>query len=79
MSLQHGLKVVVFGLLGFAFGEWWSVILMMVSAGAAGTWTGRNVLNRIDERRFVMALNALLVLISLRLIWQGMSEFWSVD
>ena len=79
MTLQHGLKVAVFGFLGFAFAEWWGVILIMVLAGAAGTWTGRNVLNRIDERRFLLALNALLVLISLRLIWQGLSGLWSAD
>lgn len=79
MTLQHGLKVVVFGLLGFAFGEWWGVILLMVIAGAAGTWTGRNVLNRIDERRFVLALNTLLVLISLRLIWQGFAALSVAD
>ena len=76
MTLQHGLKVVVFGLLGFAFGAWWAVIALMIAAGAAGTWTGRHVLNRIDDRRFRLALNALLILISLRLIWQGGVELW---
>lgn len=74
MTLQHGLKVAVFGLLGFAFAAWGAVILAMVLAGAAGTWTGRHVLNRIDDRRFGLALNALLVLISLRLIWQGLGD-----
>lgn len=76
MTLQHGLKVLVFGLLGFAFGTWWAVIALMIAAGALGTWTGRNVLNRIDDRRFGLALNALLILISLRLIWQGGAELW---
>jgi uncharacterized protein len=74
MTLQHGLKVIVFGLLGFAFGEWGGVILLMIAAGAVGTWFGTHVLNRIDDRRFLFALNALLVLISLRLIWQGLVE-----
>jgi uncharacterized membrane protein YfcA len=74
MTLQHGLKVIVFGFLGFAFAEWAWVMLAMVIVGAAGTWTGRHVLNRIDDRRFGLALNALLILISLRLIWQGLGE-----
>lgn len=73
MTLQHGLKVIVFGLLGFAFGEWAGVILLMILSGLAGTWAGRHVLNRIDDKRFKLALNALLVLISLRLIWQGVT------
>ena len=76
MTLQHGLKVIVFGFLGFAFADWGWVILAMVLAGAAGTWSGRHVLNRIDDRRFGLALNALLILISLRLIWQGVGELW---
>jgi uncharacterized membrane protein YfcA len=73
MTLQHGLKVIVFGLLGFAFGEWAGVILLMILSGLVGTWAGRHVLNRIDDKRFKLALDALLVLISLRLIWQGVT------
>lgn len=76
MTLQHGLKVVVFGFLGFGFGAWWGVIALMLLAGALGTWTGRHVLNRIDDRRFLLALNALLLLISARLIWQGAADLW---
>ncbi|HSF63458.1 MAG TPA: sulfite exporter TauE/SafE family protein [Paracoccaceae bacterium] len=77
MTLQHGLKVVVFGFLGFAFGDWWAVIVLMIVAGAAGTWVGSHVLNHIDDRRFHIALNVLLVVISLRLIWQGLAEYGS--
>lgn len=74
MTLQHGLKVVVFGFLGFGFGAWWGVIGLMLLSGAAGTWMGQHVLNRIDDRRFLLALNALLLLISARLIWQGAAD-----
>lgn len=73
MVVQHGLKVAVFGLLGFAYGEWLGFIVAMIAAGALGTWAGRHVLSRIDDRRFRLALDALLVLISLRLIWAGVS------
>ena len=71
MTLQHGLKVVIFGLLGFAFGPWALVILALVAAGLAGTLAGRLVLNRITDHGFKRALDVILVLISLRLIWQG--------
>lgn len=73
MTLQHGLKVVVFGLLGFAFGPWWIVIAAMIVVGLIGTWTGQLVLNRISDKYFGTILNALLILISLRLIWSGLS------
>ena len=73
MTVQHGLKVVMFGLLGFAYGEWIWVIGMMIAVGLIGTYAGRLVLNRLTDARFGVVLNILLVLISLRLIWQGVS------
>lgn len=75
MALQHGLKVVVFGLLGFAYGDWIWVIAAMIAVGLAGTYAGRLILNRLTDARFGIALNTLLVLISLRLIWQGVTSF----
>ena len=74
MTVQHGLKVVVFGLLGFAFGAWWLVIAGMILAGGAGTVIGRAVLGRLDDHGFRRALDILLVLISLRLIWAGLAS-----
>jgi len=73
MSVQHGLKVVIFGLLGFAFGAWAIVIVALIAAGLAGTFAGRLLLNRITDHGFKRALDVILVLISLRLIWQGLS------
>ena len=71
MTVQHGLKVVVFGLLGFAFADWLAFIAAMIAFGMAGTLLGRASLNRINERLFRRALNLLLVLISVRLIFGG--------
>lgn len=71
MTVQHGLKVVVFGFLGFAFGPWLPVMAALVVAGLIGTYCGRPVLNRLSDARFAIGLNVLLVVISLRLIWNG--------
>src|SRR5690606_34410206 len=71
MTAQHLLKVVAFGLLGFAFGEYLVLIAGMIAFGFLGTLTGRRVLMRIDERRFAFALNAILVVLAARLIWEG--------
>lgn len=73
MTVQHGLKVVIFGLLGFAFGAWAGVIVAMILAGLAGTFAGKHLLNRMSDRGFRRALDAILLLISLRLIWQGLT------
>jgi uncharacterized membrane protein YfcA len=71
MTMQHLLKVIAFGLLGFAFGEYLGLIAGMVAFGFLGTLSGRQVLLRIDERRFAFILNAILVVLALRLIWDG--------
>lgn len=64
-KLRHPSKAV----LGLA---WAVVILTLIAAGLAGTLAGRLVLNRISDLGFKRALNVILVLISLRLIWQGL-------
>lgn len=72
MTLQHGLKIAMFGLLGFAFGTWAALALALIAAGFAGTLCGRLVLNRITDTAFRRVLDVILVLISLRLIWAGL-------
>jgi uncharacterized protein len=71
MTAQHLLKVIAFGLLGFAFGAYLGLIVGMVAFGFLGTLAGRQVLMRIDERRFAFVLNAILVVLAARLIWDG--------
>jgi len=73
MTVQHGLKVLVFGLLGFAFGQWALVIAALIGAGLIGTVSGRLVLNRMTDHGFKRALDILLVLIAARLIWAGLT------
>lgn len=73
MTVQHGLKVMVFGFLGFAFGAWLPVITALIVVGLIGTFSGKLVLNRITDARFGLALDAILLLISLRLIWSGVT------
>jgi len=71
MTVQHGLKTLAFGLLGFAFGPWLAFIAAMIAAGVAGTLAGRLILTRITDKRFRWALDALLLVLSIRLIWAG--------
>lgn len=75
MTSQHGLKVVAFGILGFAFGPYIPLVIGMIVVGFAGTVVGRKVLMKIDEKRFKLALNGILILLSLRLIWAGASTY----
>ena len=48
----------------------------MVMAGFLGTYAGRQVLDRQNDRIFMRALTMALVLISLRLIYAGLTELY---
>jgi uncharacterized membrane protein YfcA len=71
MTAQHLLKTLAFGFLGFAFGPWIGFIVALILAGLAGTLAGRLILNRLTDTRFRFALDAVLCLIALQLIWTG--------
>ena len=40
MVAQHGLKIVAFGLAGFAFGQWLPMVVAMIVTGYLGTRYG---------------------------------------
>ena len=76
LSGQHLLKSVAFGALGFLYWPWAGMIAALILCGLAGTWTGKRVLNRMTDTRFKQALNAVLLLLSARLVWQGLASYW---
>jgi uncharacterized protein len=71
MTVQHAIKTVAFGLLGFAFAPWLGFAAAMIAAGFAGTLAGRLVLNRLGDVRFRRALDVVLLVIAVRLIYGG--------
>lgn len=76
MTLQHLLKTLAFGFLGFAFGSWAGFSVAMIIAGLLGTWAGALVLNRITDDRFRRILDVLLLLIAARLVYAGAMALW---
>lgn len=73
MTLQHALKIIVFGLLGFAFGPWLGFIGVMVATGLLGTLVGKQVLQRMNDAIFGKVLNGILLILAVNLIWQGIA------
>lgn len=71
MTIQHTLKVIAFGLLGFLFSQWLGFVGLLIAAGFMGTLVGRSLLTRIDERRFGLILHVVLTVLALQLIWSG--------
>lgn len=72
-TLQHLLKSVAFGMLGFAYAPWAGFMALMILAGLAGTWAGGKVLNRLTDRGFRRALDAVLLLLAVQLVWTGLA------
>jgi uncharacterized membrane protein YfcA len=52
MTVQHGLKIGAFALLGFALLPWLPLVALMIAAGFLGTLAGRRTLHRLPERTF---------------------------
>ncbi|MBW4708209.1 sulfite exporter TauE/SafE family protein [Roseobacter sp. YSTF-M11] len=76
MTLQHLLKTIVFGLLGFAFSQWAGLIVLLIVSGFLGSVAGRHLLFRINERFFIRLLNTILTILALRLIYAGATDIW---
>lgn len=74
MTVQHGLKVVAFGIVGFAFVEWMPLIAAMIATGFLGTTTGKKVLDWMPERAFAIGFKIVLTVLAARLLWMGVSS-----
>ncbi|WP_017024086.1 sulfite exporter TauE/SafE family protein [Vibrio rumoiensis] len=69
MSIQHVIKAVIFGLLGFAYQQWLGVIGLMILVGFGGTYIGKHVLDKVSNKHFHVVLKVALTVIALNLIW----------
>jgi len=69
MVVQHLLKVVVFGLLGFSFAPYLPLIAAMIGLGFLGTIVGRKLLHSFSEKLFTHILSGVLTVLALRLLW----------
>lgn len=72
LIVQHGLKVIAFGLAGFAFGQWLPLITAMICTGYLGTITGSKLLNRIPEERFRLVFKLILTVLALDMLRRGL-------
>jgi uncharacterized protein len=66
--IQHGLKVVAFGWLGFDFADWMPLMAAMIATGFLGTWMGTRLLERMPEELFKTVLKWLLTVLALDLL-----------
>jgi len=71
MSVQHLLKVVVFGAAGFAFASWVPLVAAMIASGFLGTVYGSRLLDRLPEDRFRVWFRIGITLLALDMARRG--------
>jgi uncharacterized protein len=75
MTVQHSLKVVAFGFLGFAFLPWVPLLAAMIGAGLLGTMLGRRMLDRLPHRVFARVFKLILTALALRLLYAATASW----
>ncbi len=68
MSLNHALRMMAFGFLGFAFMPWITLIIGMVVAVTLGSWVGTKLRSRIPQGNFLFWFKLLISALALRMI-----------
>lgn len=68
MSITHTLKVFAFMFFGFVFFDYIGVLIAMIIGAIAGSWMGTKLRDKIDGKKFMIALKVLLSLLAIKLI-----------
>lgn len=68
MTVVHSAKLLVYLSLGFAFTEYWQLLVMMVIMATVGSWLGTRLRQRISMPWLKKVLPWLLTVLALRLI-----------
>jgi len=77
MTLQHGFKVVAFGLIGFAFGPYVPLLAGLLAFGFLGTLVGRRVLDTLPERVFRRGLQGVLTVLAGKLLYDAVRGYFA--
>lgn len=75
MVAQHGLKIVAFGLLGFAYGEWAALIALILIAGFLGAVAGTRYLRAMPDTTFRRGFKFILSAVALYLMIAAAMDF----
>jgi uncharacterized membrane protein YfcA len=73
LTTQHLLKIVVFGLAGFAFWEWVPLVAAMILSGYVGTIYGTALLERMPEATFRKWFRIGISVLALDLLRRGLT------
>ncbi len=72
MSLSHGLKLVAYGIIGFKFSDYSTLLICMVIGALIGSFLGTLLRKNFSNRRFSQVLKILLTVMALRMIYSAL-------
>ena len=73
MSLSHGLKLLAYGIIGFKFSQYFTLLVCMVSGALIGSFGGTLLRRKISNRWFSQILKILLTVMALRMIYSALA------
>lgn len=76
MTVQHFLKVVLFGFAGFAFAQWVPLVAAMIATGFLGTIYGTRLLDRIPDHIFQRGFRVVVSVLAAEMIRRGLLDLW---
>tara|TARA_B100000749_G_scaffold280887_2_gene279951 strand:+ start:5759 stop:6484 length:726 start_codon:yes stop_codon:yes gene_type:complete len=65
----HLSKVVAFFFLGFSFTQYGLIVLLMAGAVILGTYIGKRILQRVNEKTFIAVYKVVITTLCVRMIW----------
>ena len=68
MTIVHLVKIITFGLLGFAFGPYLFLMLLMILAVISGSYAGTRLRHKVPEQLFLMTFKLLITVLAIRMI-----------
>lgn len=69
VTISHIAKLLVFGLIGFSFMEYWPVMVFMLIGSVLGSWTGTRIRTRLNHDHLTLAVKVLLTALCFKMIW----------
>ncbi len=74
MIIQHGLKIILFGWLGFNFSQWGLFLTGMILSGILGNFLGRIILNKLEARYFQSIITIILTILAIKMLVDGLLQ-----
>lgn len=68
MSISHLAKIVVFGLIGFQFGQYLLTVIIMSLGAILGSFIGSKVRKKVDNKLYLNLIKYLLSLLAIKMI-----------